>query len=119
MRRKIIIYETILSIIIMFYYVFSHQEMKLYSVISSDMGEYRHTYLTIVLNQLYVDDLEACSEKIIEKYQNNKFSNIKFSYDCAFTNEVSVHVYLSKWHLDHNKLLFAFKYKPKNNACII
>ena len=38
MRRKIIIYGTILSIIIMFYYVFSHQEMKLYSVISGDMG---------------------------------------------------------------------------------
>lgn len=116
MRRKIIIYGTILSIIILLYYVFPKQEMVLYSIISSDMGEYRHSYLTVVLNQLYVHDLYACSEKIIEKCQNNEFSNMKFSYDHTFPNELSIHVYLSKWHLDHNKLLYSFKYKLENNA---
>lgn len=122
MRRKIIIYGTILSIIILFYYAFSHQEMKLYSIISSDMGEYRHTYLTVVLNRLYVDDLEECSAKIIEKCLDNSFPNMKFSYDHTFPNELSIQVYLTQWHLEHNKLLYSFEYQTHDNAihpCII
>lgn len=117
MRRKIIIYGTILSIIILFYYAFCHQEIELCSIISSNMGEYRHTYLTVVLNRLYVDDLEECSEKIIEKCLENSFSNMKFNYDNhTFPNELNVQIYLTQWHLKHNKLLYSFEYQQKNNT---
>lgn len=66
---------------------------------------------SVLANKLFVLDKEKYTDDLIEKAINNKYKNVRFSYDISgYPNEMKIEVYRDKWHYMHNKCMFWILY---------
>ena len=97
------------SVIVGCYCLQCKREMQVYSSHTLSFGNQREEYITVVINKLFVADIDKCAAEIIRKYQENDFHEILFS-PCR-SGTVYTTVYLSKWQYQIKNPLFKIKYE--------
>lgn len=115
MRKKWIICIVLVLIIVYgslwYYHSLNNGIMGIYSTHSITLGNYQEENIIVIVNKLYIKDISACAEEILEKCRNNTFKNIIFKYDKSIPNELHVTVYRTKQDLKKQKILFSFSYE--------
>lgn len=87
------------------------REEKVVNTMVSTSGIFCKQEFSVLANKLVVLDKEKYADDLIEKAINNKYKNVRFSYDISgYPNEMKIEVYRDKWHYMHNKCMFQILY---------
>lgn len=114
MRRRYIIGILIGVVIFLIYLQFGREEKVVNTQISTSKTFYKQEF-SVVANKLLIVDKEMYADKLIEKGIDNKYKNVRFSYDISgYPNEIRILVYVDNWHYLHNQCLFEIIYSEGN-----
>ena len=65
----------------------------------------------VIANKLFIWNKEKYAEELIEKAVENKYRNVRFSYDITgYPNEIIISVYNTEWPYQHNCMTFQIMY---------
>lgn len=96
-----------------YYYSQNSGEMDVYNTYAMITGDYHEENITVIVNKLRIEDIQACAEEIVERCRNNDFKSVLFSYDESIPNELHAAVYLNEGDVKKGKVLFSFSYEQE------
>lgn len=94
----------------------STNEMDVYNsrITSFDNGYIED--LTIIVNKECISDYEECAKKIIQKYINNDYDSMIFSFDYGYPSELNATVFLSENDINNSNPAFEMTYYQESNT---
>lgn len=88
-----------------------NREMEVSHSYSSTSENYRVDRITVLSNEIYFTGKQKVAEKIVEKYLDNDFKNIKFSFHNISPNHLITTVYQNELMEYLGIVQFSFEYK--------
>ena len=123
MNKKIMLGIGFVIFVISFYFIHLPEQpnsgfkMNIYSEYSSFIGNYHEEHISIILNQSSPVNHMQCAKEILEKCQQNDFTDIDFSYDWSVPTALYVVVYKNRYSAENGEMEFTFSYLPQNSFC--
>lgn len=115
MKKQYVVTSIVVCVIIIFAYLQYGREEKVVSSMANTSDSYYEQEFSIVANKLFIWDKEKYAKKLIEKAIENKYRNVRFSYDLmGYPNEINISVYCSVWeYRQGDRMLQVFARKKK------
>ena len=89
------------------YLQYGHEEQAVNTIVSTSDAFYK----------LFNLDKEKYAEELIEKAVENKYRNVRFSYDITgYPNEITISVYSNEWSYEHNQRMYQIIYSSDNDG---
>jgi hypothetical protein len=104
MRKRYIIMRILICIIALLGYLqYGREEQAVNTMVSTSDTFYKQEF-DVIANKLFNLDKEKYAEELIEKAVENKYRNVRFSYDITgYPNEIVISVYSNEWSYEHNQ----------------
>lgn len=111
MKNRYIIMGILICIIALLGYLqYGREEQAVNTMVSTSDSFYKQEF-DVIANKLFIWDKEKYAEELIEKAVENKYRNVRFSYDITgYPNEIIISVYNTEWHYQHNCMTFQIMY---------
>lgn len=116
MKKRFIIIGILICITPFIGYLQCGREEKVISTMTSTSGTFFRQEIVVVANKLVVIDKEKYAEKLVEKAVNNKYKNVRFSYDIiGEPDEIQISVYRNDWCYKYDLKMIQIVYSVENN----
>ena len=113
-KRTVIIVITILLLLAgSLSYLQWGRQMDVSSSSASGSDNHYELRVSVILNTLVVTDQQKCAEQIFEKYRDNSFHSVRFSYDIQIPHALSVTVYKNQKDAESGNSAFCFSYQQE------
>lgn len=119
MKRKMLLMVVVLMIIIG--YIFAEKELIakgdgiiVYNSITSTSSNSCEERISVILNQYMIEDVQACAEMLVEKFRNNDFENMMFSFDLRKPTKLECTVYLAEKNFHDGEKEFSFSFEQED-----
>ena len=111
MRKRYIIMRILICIIALLGYLqYGREEQAVNTMVSTSDTFYKQKF-DVIANKLFNLDKEKYAEELIEKAVENKYRNVRFSYDITgYPNKIVISVYNNEWDYQHNYMAFQIMY---------
>ena len=88
------------------YLQYGREEQAVNTMVSTSDTFYKQEF-DVIANKLFNLDKEKYAEELIEKAVENKYRNVRFSYDITgYPNEIVISVYSNEWSYEHNQRMY-------------
>ena len=109
--KKCYIVGMLICIITLLGYLQYGREEKVVNTMVRTSDTFCKQEFSVLANKLFVLDKEKYADNLIDKAINNKYKNVRFSYDISGDpNEMKISVYKDNWHYMYNKCMFQVLY---------
>ena len=117
MRKRYIIMRILICIIALLGYLqYGREEQAVNTMVSTSDTFYKQKF-DVIANKLFNLDKEKYAEELIEKAVENKYRNVRFSYDITgYPNEIVISVYSNEWSYEHNQRMYQIIYSSDNDG---
>lgn len=117
MRKRYIIMGILICIIALLGYLqYGREEQAVNTMVSTSDTFYKQEF-DIIANKLFILDKEKYAEELIEKAVENKYRNVRFSYDITgYPDEIVISVYIQNSDYQHNQKLFQIRGVKEENT---
>ena len=98
------------------YLQYGHEEQAVNTMVSTSGAFYKQEF-DVIANKLFIFDKEKYAEELIEQAVENKYRNVRFSYDITdYPNEITISVYSNEWSYEHNQRMYQIIYSSDNDG---
>ena len=117
MKKSYIIMGILICIIAFLGYLqYGHEEQAVNTMVSTSDAFYKQEF-DVIANKLFIFDKEKYAEELIEQAVENKYRNVRFSYDITdYPNEITISVYSNEWSYEHNQRMYQIIYSSDNDG---
>ena len=117
MRKRYIIMKILICIIALLGYLqYGREEQAVNTMVSTSDTFYKQEF-DVIANKLFNLDKEKYAEELIEKAVENKYRNVRFSYDITgYPNEIVISVYSNEWSYEHKASLSRYDKKTRDTV---
>ena len=108
MRKRYIIMKILICIIALLGYLqYGREEQAVNTMVSTSDTFYKQEF-DVIANKLFNLDKEKYAEELIAKAVENKYRNVRFSYDITG--------YSNEWSYEHNQRMYQIIYSSDNDS---
>lgn len=98
------------------YLQYGREEQAVNTMVSTSDTFYKQEF-DVIANKLFILDKEKYAEVLIKKTVENKYRNVRFSYDITgYPNEIVISVYSNEWSYEHNQRMYQIIYSSDNDG---
>ena len=92
------------------YFQYGRGEKAVNTMVSTSDAFYEQEF-DVIANKLVIWNKEKYAKELIEKALDNKYKNVRFSYDITgYPNKIVISVYNNQWNYQHNYMAFQIMY---------
>lgn len=117
MKKRYVIIGILICIIALLGYLQCGREVQAVNTMVSTSDTFYKQEFDVIVNKLFILDKEKYAEELIEKAVENKYRNVRFSYDITgYPNEIVISVYSNKWSYEHSQRMYQIIYSSKDSG---
>jgi len=92
------------------YFQYGRGEKVVNTMVSTSDKFYKQEF-DVIANKLFIWNKEKYADELIEKAVDNKYKNVRFSYDITgYPDEIIISVYNNEWNYQHDYMAFQIIY---------
>ena len=97
-------------IAILGYFQYGQEEKVVNTMVSTSDKFYKQEF-DVIANKLFIWNKEKYADELIEKAVDNKYKNVRFSYDITgYPDKIIISVYNNEWNYRHDYMTFQIIY---------
>ncbi|MFR8181210.1 MAG: hypothetical protein ACLU80_16450 [Dorea sp.] len=101
------------------YLQYGREEQAVNTMVSTSDTFYKQEF-DVIANKLFNLDKEKYAEELIAKAVENKYRNVRFSYDITgYPNEIVISVYSNEWSYEHNQRMYQIIYSSDKTVIML
>lgn len=119
MKKRVFIVFVMILIAIL-YLQFARQ-LTIVNTFNATSDKEKEVSVIVITNKLYIKDKTNYSNLLLNKFESNSFSQVKFSTDLTTPQKINFTVYTSRWTYTHFKPDFIATYtlSPDNKTYML
>lgn len=117
MKKRYIVNGIMICIVILLVYLQNGRKEKVMNTVINQYDKGYEEEICIIANKLYIREKEKYAEELIDKVVQNKYQNVRFSYDIlGYPEKIKITVYYSEWDYRNIRRSFTVLYSSEKEG---